>query len=116
MDPRRPGSQRSRPRIHCLLSLNRIWGRCALGRGPRTLPLGRWLLLGSQGASGLETGRWETVEVGDSGGESPSLEPAKVGSPSSRSSQGQCLLCKAIVKIRDKAWGDTSAQYTLSRC
>ena len=80
------------------------------------MPLGRWLLLGSQGASGLETGRWETVEVGDSGGESPSLEPAKVGSPSSRSSQGQCLLCKAIVKIRDKTWGDTTVQYTLSRC
>lgn len=44
--------------------------------------------------------------MGDSGGESPTLELAKVGSPSSRSPQGQYSLpCKFVVKIRDNTWG-----------
>ena len=103
--PGSPGSRRSRPRIRCPLSLNRLRRR-PRGVGPRSLP---------RGASRAPQA-WRR-EVGDGGGESPSLEPAKVGSPSSRSSQGQCcLLCKAVVKIRDTTWGITEEQYLLKRC
>lgn len=54
-NPGSPGGQRSRPRIRRLLSLNHLRRRLPGVGAHAHCPWGA-----SQGASGLETGRWET--------------------------------------------------------